>query len=467
MAKADIARTVRYIRTRLRDDEGISIIEVLAATMIFLMLSVGVAQATVTAIRLAGDQRHRVTALSLAASEIDLVRSISDPFDVLDRTPPLIVTVDGLDYTIHRTTSWVSGTGLDIPCGAGGTGNLQYKRVNVRVTWEGQLEPIAPVSTDTILAPDGRLNDPSRGTIIVAATRADGTGASGVNVNIAPNGGGAVALDAQPDPTNAEGCTYALQVNPGNYTVSLSRAGYVSADQTSNPSSSVTVAAGATVNAPFTYDRAGTFGITYAGGSTAARPTNLETSFINTYGVFYTSGPVPTTTLFPWSSGYRAVAGHYVAPDGTGAGGCPAVDPAEWPAATVGSTDLAAGVAPDPVAATPGGTASVNVPLATVELKSIPQNRYITAVSQNVSVAAGQPGCAVAMTYTFARISTSNSNSDRTILLPYGTWRLYTSTSSGGTSTSIGQSAIDPLSNAVTSGMVSGNQVTLDPRVAQ
>ena len=466
MAKAEIARTARYIRTRLRGDEGISIIEVLAATMIFLMLSVGVAQATVTAIRLAGDQRHRVTALSLAASEIDLVRSISDPFDVLDRTPPLVRTIDGLDYTIHRSTSWVSGTGLDIPCGAGGTGNLQYKRVNVRVTWEGQLEPIAPVSTDTILAPEGRLNDPTRGTIIVAATRADGTGAAGVSVNVAPNGGGAVALDAQPDATNAEGCTYALQVQPGTYTVSLSRSGYVNADQVANPSTSVSVTAGTTVNVPFTYDQAGTFGITYASGSTATKPTNLETSFLNTYGIFYTSGPVATTKLFPWSSGYRAIAGHYVAPDGTGAGGCPVVDPAEWQPGVVGATSLAEGTAPDPVAAIPGGSASVNVPLASVQVKSIPQNRWVTAVSQNVSAVSGQPGCAVPMTYTFANVSSSSSNADRTLLLPYGTWKLYTATSSGGTTTAIGQSAIVPLTNVVTSGMVTGNQVTLDPRAA-
>ncbi|PZQ90463.1 MAG: hypothetical protein DI534_04455 [Leifsonia xyli] len=454
----------RMLGTVARDEAGVSIIEVLAATLIFLVLSIGTAQAAVTVVRLAGDQRHRVTALSLAAGEVDLVRSLGDPFKVLDRE--VVVTVDGLDYTIHRDTSWVTGTGLDIPCGAGGTGNLQYKRVNVRVTWGGQVAPISPVSSDTILAPDGRLNDPTRGTILVAVSKADGTGAGAIAVAITPNGGGSATLDTQPDPTNAEGCTYALQVVPGVYTVALSKSGYISAAQSTSPTASVTVTAGATVTSTFTFDNAGSFGLTFAGGSTAAKATNFETSYVNTYGVYYSS-QLGTQKLFPWSSGYRGIAGHYVAPDATGAGGCPVVDPAEWQAGVVGTTALADGVATDPVAATPGGAAAMSVPLPTLQVKSIPQKNYITAVSVDVQAVAGEPRCSVGMTYTFDRLSSSsNSSSDRTIMLPYGTWKLYSSTTNNSTTGAIGQSAIIPLNNVVTSGMVTGNQVTLDPRTA-
>lgn len=463
MTKADIARTARYIRARLRRDEGISIIEVLAATLIFLMLSVGVAQATVTAIRLAGDQRHRVTALSLAAGEIDLVRSNPDAFKVLDRTETRVI--DGLRYTIHRTTSWVSGTGLDIPCGAGGTGNLQYKRVNVRITWEGQLEPIAPVSTDTILAPDGRINDPDRGTVIVAATRGDGTGAGGVTVTITPNGGGAVALDTQPDPTNAEGCTYALQVKPGTYTVQLSRAGYIDAQKVSSPTASITVTAGATVNAPFTYDQAATYALTYAGGVSAFTATNFKTSFVSTYGITREAGAPATTKLFPWSSGYRVIAGEYVAPDGTGAGGCPAMDAVEWKSDTVGGTLLADGRS-DPVAAAPGGTVSSDVQAGLVRIKDVRQDNYLTAVPVSTATLPGQPACPSGVTLTFGRISSSGSKTDRVLLLPFGTWAIYSGTSSGSTSTQLPSPSIQPLTNTVPTGMVAGNQVTLDPRAA-
>jgi hypothetical protein len=465
MNSADLTRAARRFRNDLRREDGISIIEVLAATLIFLILSVGVAQATVTAIRLAGDQRHRVTALSLAASEIDLVRAMTNPFEVFTITKN--TDIDGLRYTIHRTTSWVTGTGLDIPCGAGGTGNLQYKRVNVRVTWEGQLEPVAPVSTDTILAPDGRINDPERGTIIVAATRADGTGASGVSVNISPSGSGAVALDAQPDPTNAEGCTYALQVTPGKYAVTLSRSSYVDSNQVSAPTTTVTVEAGKTINVPFTYDAAATFGMTFAGGVPANRATNFNVTYVNTYGVYRPElSTGATVKLFPWSSGYRAIGGDYVAPDGSGNGGCPAVDPAEWAPATVSGTALAAGVATDPVAAAPGGTATMDVPLGVVVIKDLRRDRYVTAVNVGSSTVAGQPTCAAHVDLTFNRISSSGSSEDRYLLLPYGTWRLYTGTSSGSKASSVSASDIVGLTNVVSTGMVVGNQVTVDPRAA-
>jgi hypothetical protein len=462
MTNADVTRAVRRVRALLGRDQGVSIIEVLAATLIFLILSVGVAQATVTAIRLAGDQRHRVTALSLAAGEIDLVRANPDVFKVTGITKTR--EIDGLTYKIYRTTSWVTGTGLDIPCGAGGTGNLQYKRVNVRVTWEGQLEPVSPVSTDTILAPDGRINDPDRGTIIVAATRGDGTGSGGVSVTITPNGGGAVALDSQPDQTNDEGCTYALQVVPGVYTVQLSRSGYIDAQKVSSPTASVTVTAGATVNAPFTYDQAASYATTFAGGAySALTATNYQTSFVNTYGIVLEPGAPSTTKLFPWSSGYRVIGGEYVAPDGSGGGGCPAMDPVEWKSDTVSGTLLADGQS-NPVAAAPGGTVTTDVAVGIVEVKGLRQDRYLTAVPINTSAVPGEPACPAGTTLNFGRISGSGSTSDRVIMLPFGTWALSYGTSSGSTSTKVTSASIVPLTNAVATGMVFDNQVTLDPR---
>ncbi|WP_187264892.1 carboxypeptidase-like regulatory domain-containing protein [Homoserinibacter sp. GY 40078] len=453
------------IRRARRDEAGVSIVEVIVATMVFLVLSVAVAQATLVSIRLAGDQQHRVTALSLAASEIDRVRAVVDPFSVIDATTS--ETVDGTTYTITRDTSWVSGSGLDIPCGSGGTGNLQLKRVNVRVNWTGQMTPTTPVSSDTVLAPAGRINDPARGTVMIAVTRADGTGAAGVSVAVSPSSGGAAALDSQPDATNGEGCTYAMQVKPGTYAVSLSKSGYIDVDQNTSPSKEVTVTAGSTVNVSFGFDAASTFGLSFADGSGSNWfATNNETSLINTYGTYYVSGTPSSATFFPWSSGYTIIAGHYVAPDADGTGGCRAVDPSEWDAATVGTTALAAGELPAPVATTPGGTASTSVAMGIVRVNNLARNQYVTAVSVATATVAGQPTCEVGMTYRFGRESSSTSTSSRDLALPYGSWRLYYGGSSGSTSNSFSASNIDPRTNVVTSGMVSGNTVTLDPRGA-
>jgi hypothetical protein len=466
MAKKQRTPTIGVSRALRRDDAGVSIIEVLAASLIFLILSVGVAQATVTAIRLSSDQRARITALSLAATEIDKVRAYTDVFAI--DSDSRNVEIDGTRYTVARSTEWVNSTGLDIPCGAGGTGNMQYKRINVRVTWDTRMAVTQPVSSDTVLAPDGRINDPTRGTIMVSVKGASGTGSAGVAVTITPTSGGAT-LDSQPDPTNAQGCTYALKVMPGTYSVTLSKSGYIGSTQDTSPSQSISVTAGSTVSAPFDFDRSATLGLIYGSNSGSNRyATNNETTFVNTYGTFYKTGTSSTVNLYPFG-GYTAIAGHYVAPDADGSGGCRAVDPSEWEAATVGGTGLAAGVASDPIAANPGGSASATVRMGIVRVKSVPRTSYVTAVSVASPAVSGQPSCAVGMTYSFAREATSGSgSSDRDLVLPFGTWKLYYSSSTTNpTQNAVTAANIDPQTNvAPRTAYVSAGTVTLDPRMA-
>lgn len=453
----------RRIATSAKGDDGVSIIEVLAATIIFLVLSIGVAQATVTSIRFAADQRNRITALSLAATEIDKVRAYEDPFDIapIEYDQP----IDGANYTIERSTEWVDSSGLDIPCGAGGTGKMQYLRVNVRVTWDTRLQATNPVSSDTVIAPDGRINDPARGTIMVSVTGAGGSKSTGVAVTISPVSGGAAALDAQPDNTNSMGCTYALKVAPGTYSVAVAKSGYIGADQTTNPTQNVTVAAGGTVSTSFSYDNASTLALVYGSGSGSNwYPTNYQTTFTNTYGDFYVNGTASTVKLYP-HGGYTAIAGKYVPPDGDGTGGCRAVDPEEWLAGTVGAVPLGAGKRSDPLPATAGSSASGTVRMGIVRVNNITKTHYVTAVSQATPVAPGQPTCAVGMTYRFGK-STGTGTESRNLVLPFGTWKLYTSTTDGGTTTAVTAANILPQTNLAPTGLVSAGTVTLDPRGA-
>jgi hypothetical protein len=245
--------------------------------------------------------------------------------------------------------------------------------------------------------------------------------------------------------------------------VQLSRSGYIDANKVASPTVSVTVTAGATVNAPFTYDQSATYATTFAGGVSALTAANYKTSFVNTYGIVLESGAPSSTKLFPWSSGYRVIGGEYVAPDGSGGGGCPAMDPVEWTADTVGGVLLANGQS-DPIAATPGGTVSANVGVGIVRVNGLQQDRYLTAVPIDVSAVPGQPACPAGKTLNFGRLSSSGSESDRVIMLPFGTWALSYGTSSGSTSNAVPSSSIVPLTNVVPTGMVSSNQVTLDPR---
>ncbi len=455
-----IARHMSAARTDEEPDAGFSIIEVLVATMIFMLLSLGIAQATVTSIRLSGDQKHRVTALSLAAGEIDKVRALADPFNVLPDSST--ATIDGITYTIDRAAEWVSGTGTDIPCGGAGTANLQVKRVNVSVTWTGQLTNVSPVTSDTVLAPIGRINDPTQGTIIVAATRADGTGASGVTPTVTPVSGGATALTTAPPLTDSDGCSYALRVTPGVYKVALSKSNYVDITQNPAPTLNVTVVAGSTVSAPFGYDLAANFTMNYAPGAPVGTKfaTNAQTSFVNTYGTSYTSGTPSSASLYPWSTGYVPIAGHYIAPTQL-SDGCRSVDPSEWPAGTIGAGPaLAAGDHGAAVAAGPGGTAAMTVNMGLLQVRSSKASKsgtFLTAVSATPIPGWGDPGCGTPMTYTFPAIA---ANTDTKIALPFGTWTISVIATTGTATLTL-----TPLNNVV-SGLVSGNTVMLDPRPA-
>jgi hypothetical protein len=109
----------------------------------------------------------------------------------------------------------------------------------------------------------------------------------------------------------------------------------------------------------------------------------------------------------------------------------------------------------------------MNIPAGLVRVKGVREDSYITAVAVKDPAVAGQPGCAAGTTtLTFNRVSSSGSRTDRDIMLPYGTWALYTGGWSGSTSSSIATADIIPLTNVVPTGMVSDNEVTLDPRAA-
>ncbi|MEO6116700.1 MAG: hypothetical protein ABIP33_09970 [Pseudolysinimonas sp.] len=454
MSKRFQSGVLRRISDRARADEGFSIVEVLVATVIFMLLSVGIAQATVTSIRLSGDQKHRVTALSLAAGEIDKVRALLDPFKVLPDTS--YATIDGIKYTIDRQAEWVSGTGTDIPCGGAGTANLQVKRVNVSVTWAGQLTTVSTVTSDTVLAPVGRINDPTQGTIMIAATRTGGPGAAGVTVTVSPVSGGATALTVAPPVTDSDGCSYALRVTPGIYSVSLSKSGYVDINQNTTPTLSVTVVAGATSSAPFAYDLAANYQMTYAPGKPAGTKfaTNAETSFVNNNGTSVVGGGTPLSVpLYPWGVGYVPIAGHYIAPTQLSVG-CRSVDPSEWQASA--SPLLAAGDHGGAVSTDPGGTVAMTVPMGLLKVKSSKAGTF-KAVSATPIAGWGDPGCGTAMSYTFANIV---ANTDTNIALPFGTWTISVTPSSGTATLTL-----TPLNNVV-SGRVSGNTVMLDPRAA-
>lgn len=439
-------------------DSGFTLVEVMVAMMVFAVVATAIAYSLTSVLALSSDNRARVVATNLASQEVDHSRDIADLFDLGPRTHT--VDVDGNTYTIERETAWVSDPTIDQKCGAGG-GVLRYKRVNVKVSWTGMRSATPVVRADTLIDPGTKLNDPALGTILVSVTGAvSGLPISGVTVSAGPSAApnGATAITTPAEATDVQGCSYLLRVTPGNYDVSVTKSGYVDIEQSPTSTITVGVAAGSAVPAGLQLDQAGVFSVTYP-AAPANLPVNLDTSFLSTYPIYTTTAPASPVLLSPLSLGYQALAGKYVDPTSP-TDGCKAVDPENWLAGAIGATSYSAGKRQSAAGAVPGGAGELTVSMGLVTISSLTKNQYITAVEQSTGpTGTANPGCLVPVTYKFSQ----NAGTTRTIALPFGSWKLYTGTSSGSTSSAIaiGRMTLSPLGQLATS----GNIITIDPRL--
>lgn len=450
---------------RIGSDAGMSLVELMVAMVIFAIVSVGILTGMLTILKLTRDSRAVQVASNLAAEEIDLARSAEDLFALDSKTYP-VRTINGDKFTIKRVADWVTDPDTVLQCGAGGA-PLRYKAISVTVTWEN-MSPGNAVQSYTVLNPAERINDPTKGTIIVSVLGVTGAGSSAVSVNATPAtpAGGATTIPITPTPTDSKGCTYVLKVTPGNYNVTVSKAGFIDADQDVIGSNLVSVAAGSSVSRSFNYDKASTFPVSYATNAPSAKiPTNMDTTFISSYGPVWSAATSSALTrslsLYPHPSGYEVIAGKFVPVTGTS--NCLMVDPEAWAPTVVGSTTYAA-VRQPASGAQPGDVApTAAVPMGIFKIKGDgnASRRYIKAVSENLS-----PSCSETMTYTFGSVLTNSNATDVLLALPYGNWKLYYGDASSQT-TAVAASRITLDTGQRGSINTTTNVITLDPRVAQ
>lgn len=439
-------------------EAGVSLIEVLVAMLIFAIIAVGVGYGLVTSLYLGNDARSRETAVNLAAQEIDLARSASNVFVVLNLDTTVVQ--NGTTFTVHRATDWETTSGTDGNCGSGG-GQLRYRRVNVTVTWDSMRATTPVVRADSALAPGSRINEPGLGTILVSVLTASGRGAAGVTISAVPGlvPNGAAPLSEAPAATDAQGCSYILKVKPGTYTVSALRPNFIDKNQASISTATAGVVAGGATSVAFVYDLAGTvtahYGTNYPSGSTLL-PTNLSTTFRSTYQdyapVNATNAPSQAFRLYPFSAGYEVFAGSFIAVTPT-TPGCISVDPTAW---TTPAADGAIGTRVAPVATLPGGTATVDVPLGVLSVAGL-GGQYLRAVSTTAPVGTYDPGCGATMTFDFGQLPLDAATQ---IGLPYGSWTFFF-----GASSALQVIPVPALSLVMlTRGSAAAGVVTLDPR---
>ncbi|HQY33853.1 type II secretion system protein [Actinotalea sp.] len=461
----------RVVRRRFvaGPDEGSSLIEVIVAMFIFALISVGVVHTMTSVLSVSRDSRSRQVALNLAAQEIDRSRESSDDLFALLTEDLDDVVLNGDTFHIHRETQWVSDPGLDLECGSGG-GTLRYKRVNVTITWDNMRSSTDAVRADTIIDPQERINDPTKGTILVSVLNSQGSGSSGVTVGatVGSPANGATALATAPSPTDSEGCSYILKVVPGNYDVTVSRSGYVDDRHAATASTTVSVIANQSTTVQFQYDRAATVTASYATTSPVPGtriPANVATTYLGGVDPYVAQPTIDTTVttrtlpMHPIASGYQAFAGT-----------CVAADPEAWPDGTDLASQPISGVREPAFTTVPGGTAATNVPMGvvTVTLGGSAGGRQLRATSTTGQAATEDPGCgATPVVYSFGNTAATRlpGSGTMTVALPFGSWYLESYNGSSWVRVTQAQlTLVTTTGRSETAGGANG-VVTFDPRV--
>jgi prepilin-type N-terminal cleavage/methylation domain-containing protein len=461
-------------------EAGFTVIEVMVAMMVFAVMSLGIAYGIVNAMQLSQSSRGRETAIALASQDIDNLRQlaasssagiqsvVSAPLTASDA--PLTKTIGGVKYTITRVVNWVNSAGTSDSCGSQTTSYLAYKSVAETVSWAGRVGTLSTTVTSSI-APSSAVTTPGDGTITISVKTAAGAGNAGVTINVTPvSGGTGATLTTQPAVTNGQGCTIAVNVQPGNYTVTAYEAGGIDTNQaTTSSQSPISVLASANSYVPFVYDQAASIDLQFASTYGATLPQSMPTTLYSTGGGYdyitpwgtsptVTSSTKTPTSVFPFGN-YTVFAGKYN--PSVGSGSCLSPNPGAWSTA---NSSGKVGTAPSQIGTSAGQSATPDpwpVMMGVIQASGMNSSTYVVATTASTS-GSGDPGCSSGYTLQFP---TSSSGTQK-LALPFGTWtvQLYSSVT-GKVLGVLSGAGITNVTGGTTSGNVlTGYTVVVDPR---
>lgn len=355
------------------------------------------------------DNRSRVVAANIAASDIDQARNSLSYSQLV--TTSYTATVDHRNYQVFRSVAVTLSSGSNNVCIGGGSRQQLYKRVSTRVEFPFK-ESVQPVRSDTLVyAP---IYDPT-----------SNNGAAGLSVidrNGQPVEGASVTVGGVTVVTNEAGCAFVDNLVPGSYTATASDPSFVDPTGNATPSTPVGVTAGQITNQTFQLDRAATAIVTprLSGGSgTYVLPTSLTARLLapNRSGaspkgpaaqsVATANSALSFTPIYPSKTGYEAF---------------------------LGSCSTGFNVSSEP-----GASSSVDLPMTPVDIT-------VTSTSLNVPILQAKTiradwagsGCSSPETLSFATtLSTTgtlvplSTTGTAKIALPPGVWKLYLTSSTG------------------------------------
>jgi type II secretory pathway pseudopilin PulG len=401
MARVRLRAHIR--RASNNDESGMTLLELVVAFLIFGILMLGIAHTMGTGLALTRTNRHRSVAANLAAQEMDTVRSA----DFADIVVPATTTVDvdGIDYTVDRTVTWVTAGSTSSPCDSV-TGTPEVLRVHVEVSWP-DMNGIPPVESDTTITPPTGSYSPISGHFAVEVQGLGGRPMESVPVVL-------TGPQNQTLTTNEDGCAFFAFLPAGTYTVTLNGIGYVDDASNPHPFSTKPVTVGTTTTKSFFYEQLTHLLVSMQSPAASAIPNELPVTVWNA-NIFPSkqktiagSGATRTVDgLFPYEDGYYAWAG-----------GCADADPEGL--TEVGSPYWPGATRSELINVTPGGTSTTFIQMGDAQIV--------------VSAAAGGPLADVEVVATHAAdylcpgethvLGRTDAAGVLTTAIPYGLWEL-------------------------------------------
>ena len=230
-----------------REEAGFGMLEVLASALLVAMLSVGVMKTFDAANAASGNTKARSVAADLAQQDQERLRAFrAKELSNLNVTYPR--TVAGVNYTITSQATWVNDGSGSRRCGLT-SGRADYIRISSSVVWD-RMRGAAPVTSTSLYAPpSGSFGD--EGNLGFEILNRSAVGVPGVTVTLSgqANRNGV---------TDSNGCVFFGFLPQGNYTATISKAGYVDYNGNATITKTYGVNGGTTQVQPLDYDQAGT-----------------------------------------------------------------------------------------------------------------------------------------------------------------------------------------------------------------
>lgn len=226
-------RRARRLRQVAADDAGFTLVELLAAMVVFAIMSSAVIYALIAAAASTRGGRNRVVAANLLQQTMEQLRiaalrsgglaSIAlGTTSCTGSACPLSAVVDNVPYTIRQTARWVASSTATSACSPGGSSRYAFLRVSLKATWP-DIGATRPVRSDSLFTPALGDTDLATGSLPVQILDAAGQPVSDVPVGLTAVSGGAVA--PAPQTTDESGCALFAYLPAGGYVATSSASG--------------------------------------------------------------------------------------------------------------------------------------------------------------------------------------------------------------------------------------------------